>query len=59
MGNYPTVRLHRQPNLVENITYFYRNLRDNSPTFIQNAPKIVQSSLQKHPNTRVQNAISA
>ena len=40
MGNNPTFGIYCQPNLVENITYFYRNLRDNSPTFIQNAPKI-------------------
>ena len=40
MGNNPTFGIYCQPNLAKNSTNFYRNLRDNSPTFIQNAPKI-------------------
>lgn len=41
MGNNPTFCLHRQPNLAKNPTHFHRNLRNNSHSFVQNAPKIV------------------
>ena len=46
MGYNPTFCLYRQPNLAKNPTYFHRNLRNNSPTFVQNAPKITKSHSQ-------------
>ena len=46
MGYNPTFRLYCQPNLAKNPTCFHRNLRNNSPTFVQNAPKITKSHSQ-------------
>ena len=42
MGYNPTLCLYCQSNLAKNPTHFHRTLRNNSPSFVQNAPKIAK-----------------